>query len=362
MDDHNYLSPKRIKKDWHELLIDPEMVLRDVIAFIDRQARQIAIVANDDLVLLGTITDGDIRRGILRGLDLDVQCREVMNISPTVFNEGTPREKIFGAMKERGIRHIPLLGEEGQIKDILSLEDALGVYQIDNPVVIMAGGLGKRLGSLTKDTPKPMLRVGGKPILETILMNFIDQGFHRFHVSVNYLSEVIMDYFGDGSAWGVTIKYLYEDKPLGTAGALGNADSNFEKPIIVMNGDLLTKVNFQNLLQFHEETKSMATMCVREFDFEVPYGVVLTEGHRLVGIDEKPVHRFFINAGIYVLEPKTLKEIPSGEFFNMTHLFEKMIENNHGTSSFPIHEYWKDIGQIPDLNWALDEFASVFSK
>jgi dTDP-glucose pyrophosphorylase len=360
MSENPYFSRQRKKEDWRELQVSPDMSLRDVIAFIDQRARQIALVTDPNQKLLGTITDGDIRRGILRGLQLDAPCREVMFTKPTIFGIDTSKEQAFRTMKDKGIDHIPLVNDEGVIQDLFTLADVLGAYRCDNSVVIMAGGMGTRLGSLTRDLPKPMIEVGGKPILQTIIENFIDQGFHRFHFSVNYLAEVIKDHFGDGSKWNVSIDYIHEEKPLGTAGALGLTGSEFDHSIIVMNGDLLTNVNFQNLLQFHKEAESMATMCVREFDFEVPYGVVHTKDHHLVSIEEKPIHRFFINAGIYALEPKALEEIPEGEFFNMTHLFERLIEKKLLTSTFPIHEYWKDIGQIPDLQRALTDYPVAF--
>jgi len=220
---------------------------------------------------------------------------------------------------------------------------------------LMAGGLGSRLGELTKDTPKPLLKVGTKPILEVILENFISHGFHRFYISVNYKAEMIRDYFGDGSRWGVEIRYLHEHKRLGTAGALSLLPDNPTLPVLVMNGDLLTKVNFRQLIDFHNETNSKATMCVREFELQVPYGVVQIANHRLRAIEEKPVQRFFVNGGIYVLSPDMLQFIPEDSFYDMPTLFDEIIARGEETSVFPIREYWIDIGRADDFERANDE-------
>lgn len=205
-----------------------------------------------------------------------------------------------------------------------------------------------------------MLTVGTKPILQTILESFIEHGFHRFYFSVNYKREIIKDYFGNGLEWGVNIQYLDENQRLGTAGALSLFNEKPTKPIIVMNGDILTKINFQQLLQFHEESESMATMCVREYQLQIPYGVVRTEGTRLCSIEEKPTERHFVNAGIYVLNPEVLNYIPENQYFDMPSLFELLINRQEKTNVFPIREYWLDIGKIPDFEKANLEFSEVF--
>lgn len=360
MADQVYFAGRKTKERWQDLAINPQRSIREVIEFIDHQARQIALVVDENNHFVGTITDGDIRRGILKGMNLSEPCHSIMNKKPTSFSAKSPREDIIRTMKNKGLRHIPLLDDQGCILDLVTLDDILSAYRHDNPVVIMAGGMGKRLGALTQDTPKPMLEVGGRPILETILGNFIDQGFHRFYFSVNYLSKTIKDYFQSGKKWNVDIQYLEEDQPLGTAGSLHLIPDPSQLPFIVMNGDLLTNVNINNLLQFHRDSRSHATMCVREFVLEVPYGVVHTEGHQLLRIEEKPSHKFFVNAGIYVLNPDALSLIPHRQFFNMTTLFEKMISLKRSTSTFPIHEYWKDIGQLPDFHSANHEFSQFF--
>jgi NDP-sugar pyrophosphorylase family protein len=225
----------------------------------------------------------------------------------------------------------------------------------------MAGGLGSRLQPLTNECPKPMLRVGNKPILETILDNFIDYGFQRFYFAINYKADIITEHFGNGSKWGVDIRYLHEDRRLGTAGALSLLPEKIIDPLVVMNGDLLTKTNFKQLLDFHSLQAGLATMCVSEYDFQVPYGVVRTKDSRILGIDEKPIHRFFVNAGIYVLEPAALKSIPSATYFDMPSLFDCIIAIDFDTSVFPVREYWLDIGHMNDFDRACMEFPHVFS-
>ncbi|WP_438810775.1 nucleotidyltransferase family protein [Pseudomonas laurentiana] len=222
----------------------------------------------------------------------------------------------------------------------------------------MAGGLGERLRPLTENCPKPMLMIAGKPILECILESFIEQGFRNFFLSVNYLASVVRDHFGDGSKWGVNICYLQEHKRLGTAGALSLLPERPQDPILVMNGDLLTHARFDNLVQFHDEHDSLATMTVREYDFQVPYGVVRMDGAAIESIDEKPVHRFFVNAGIYAISPAALDLIPPETFYDMPTLFEDLIKARKSTAAFPLREYWLDIGQIEEFERAQHEWPS----
>jgi NDP-sugar pyrophosphorylase family protein len=263
-------------------------------------------------------------------------------------------------MTQKDLRHIPVLDEQGRIVDLKILEDLIKRSSQDNWVVLMAGGLGARLRPLTNDCPKPMLRIGNKPLLETILENFIDFGYQRFFMAVNYKAEMIEDHFGDGSDWGVTIEYLREKKPLGTAGALGLLPARPSLPFLVMNGDVLTKINLQHLLDFHQTYQAKATMCVREYRFQVPYGVIQTDQHRLKIIDEKPVQKFFVNAGIYVLEPLVLDFVPDNDYLDMPALFEGLITKGLETIVFPIREYWMDIGRLDDIERANGEYYEIF--
>jgi dTDP-glucose pyrophosphorylase len=348
-------------KNWKSTILGPGATLRDAIRTIDASAMQIALVVDENNRLLGTVTDGDIRRGILRGVALELPVSEVMNPSPIVARADEPREQVLANMQARQVHRIPIVDDMGRPVGIEFLEELVQPHEKDNWVVLMAGGLGRRLQPLTDDCPKPMLKVGNKPLLETIIESFAEYGFHRFYISVNYMADTIKGYFGDGSRWGVQIRYLEESERLGTAGALSLLPEMPSVPLLVMNGDVLTKVNFSQLLDFHGSHGSKATMCVREYDYQVPYGVVRMDNHRITGIDEKPVQRFFVNAGIYVLEPSVLGAIPPKGYFDMTSLFEKLISAGSEAVVFPIREYWLDIGQLSDFDRANGEFMQVFA-
>lgn len=345
--------------DWKKVLISPDVSVREAIATIDGGASQIALVVDESGRLLGTVTDGDIRRALLRGESLDAQSRAVMNVHPTVASDADSDEQILLLMRRMTLRQIPIVDGERRVVGLRVITDYLSP-QRENWVVLMAGGLGTRLHPLTETCPKPMLKIGEKPILENILENFIEHGFHRFFFSVNYMANVIKEYFGDGSRWGVKIGYLDENDRLGTAGALSLLGSRPDNPLVVMNGDLLTKVNFRHLLDFHHQHHATATMCVRDYEFQVPFGVVTTDHHLIRSIDEKPVHRFFVNAGIYVLEPEALKYVPGNTFFDMPTLFERLVADKKSTVAFPIREYWLDIGRLDDYERANGEFGAAF--
>ncbi len=347
-------------KNWEKVLLSPDKTIRDAIKVIDASALQIVLIIDPVRKLLGTVTDGDVRRGILKGISLDLPVTEVMNPNPTVANVGDTRDNLLATMKLKEIRQVPLLDKDRCVAGIEVLNNLILPRERENRVVLMAGGMGSRLRPLTNDCPKPLLEVGNKPILETILENFIEYGFRHFYLSVNYKAVMVEDHFKDGSAWNVDIRYIHEDKAMGTAGPIGLLPEKVEHPLLVMNGDLLTKVNFQQLLDFHLEHQAQATMCVREYDFQVPYGVVRLEKHRLLQIEEKPVQRFFVNAGIYVLEPGALTHIPRGNHLDMTDLFAKIIAEGFETAAFPIREYWIDIGRLDDLERAKGEYPGIF--
>lgn len=347
-------------KDWKKTLVGPQTRIRQVIETIDRGDCHIALVADEKQRLLGTVTDGDVRRGLLKGIGLDQPVTRVMQKKPVTATLGEKRSGLEKLMEQKLIRQIPLLDAKGRIAGLELLDDLHRLKVRENWVVLMVGGLGTRLHPLTQDCPKPLLKVGEKPILETILENFIEHGFRNFYFSVNYQDKMIRDHFKDGSAWGVRIHYLHENVKLGTAGALSLLPPDPQDPVLVMNGDLLTKVNFRQLLDFHHEQNAAGTMCIREYDFQVPYGVVSTQKNMVRGIDEKPVHRFFVNAGIYVLEPETFKFLKKKKHADMPAFLEKLMAKKMKISAFPIREYWIDIGRMDDLERANGEFASVF--
>ncbi|MDI4650356.1 nucleotidyltransferase family protein [Cohnella hashimotonis] len=345
---------------WKSTIVPFNMPIAEVIKTIDSSAMQIALVIYEDGRLAGTVTDGDVRRGILRGVGLHEEVSNIMNANPTLLPEQTEPGVILSMMRIKQIRQIPLVNHEGQVTDLKHFDDLVRPTRKSNWVMLMAGGLGTRLSPLTDSIPKPLLKVGGKPLLETILESFIASGFEKFYLSVNYKSEMVESYFGDGSKWGVTIRYVRESKRMGTAGALGLLETIPSEPMIVMNGDLLTKVNFNQLLEFHHEHRALATMCVRNYEYQVPYGVVNVDKHKLIGLVEKPSQHYFVNAGIYVLNPEVIKQIPSDIFYDMTTLFESLMDNKRETCVFPLREYWLDIGRMDDYERANGEYAEIF--
>lgn len=343
---------------WREIVVTENQTLLETMRLIDKTSLQFAVVVDQDHHLLGTVTDGDIRRGILRGEGLEVPISSIMNAHPTSAKSGLSTNKYKQLMRTKKLKQLPIVNEVNQLVDILFI-DTFDTPKNKNQVVLMLGGLGTRLRPLTNDIPKPMLKVGNKPIIETIIDGFKQYGYTNFIFSVNYKKEVIQDYFQTGETFGITINYIEEQKRMGTAGALSLLENRPTEPFFVMNGDLLTQINFDQLMQFHLEHQSVATMCVREYEYEVPYGVIETDGTDLVSIKEKPIHRSFVNAGIYILSPEVFDYIPVDTFYDMPTLFETLIGHGKKTSVFPIHEYWLDIGQVDDFNRANEKYKEL---
>jgi dTDP-glucose pyrophosphorylase/predicted transcriptional regulator len=341
--------------------LSPNDCLRDAIKAIEINIAKIVFIIDDKECLVGSVSDGDIRRALLIGGDLDSPISKIMNPNPVVAHSDNYSNKhVLKLMKDNDLRYIPILNGQNKIQSIQTAEDFQKKDLKDNWVFLMAGGLGERLYPLTQTKPKPLLTVGNKPILENILESFIDHGFRNFFVSVNYKANMIEDYFGDGRKWGVEIQYIRESKPLGTGGSLGLLPNVPEKPIIMMNGDILTKVNFEKLLDFHHKNNSIATMCIRKYDYQIPYGTVVVDNQKVTSIIEKPIHNFFVNAGIYVLEPEILNGMKKNLYQDMPNLLEKLMQNKKQVSAFPLHEYWLDIGQMDDLERAQSDYIIEF--
>jgi dTDP-glucose pyrophosphorylase len=348
-------------KSIKNITINLSATIKDALKIIDAGAMQIALVVDDEKKLLGTLTDGDIRRVLLKEGSLEATVSAALFRNPTVCKVNDTKDQILKIAIARKLHQIPVVDLEGKLVGIYEIDDLLKPKKYSNKVVLMVGGLGSRLRPLTNERPKPLLEVGNKPILETIIANFSKHGFHNIILSVNYKSEMIKDYFGDGRKFGVKIEYINEEKRMGTAGALSLVEDLLTEPFFVMNGDLLTNVNFEHMLDFHIKNKAMATMGVREYDFQVPYGVVNINDHQIINIEEKPTHSFFVNAGMYILDLTVLKLIPKNSFYDMPTLFDKIIETNSKALSFPVREYWLDIGKMSDFEQANSEFHSVFT-
>lgn len=346
-------------KNWKESLISPSVTVKDAMSIIDKSSMRVAIVVDEQNKLLGIVTESDLRKAILKHIQPDDCVTKIMNATPKTGLMSDSKDKVALFFKETNLMHLPVVNESGVLVNVEYFDKHLKISKQDNWVVIMAGGMGNRLRPLTEDTPKSMLKVGAKPILERIIDGCIDCGFNKFYLAVNYRSEMIEDYFGDGSAWGVKIEYLREKKQMGTAGALSLLPEKPSKPFLVMNGDLLTDLNFQNLINFHLEHKAFATMCVREYEFSVPFGVVKIKKYKIEEIDEKPVQKFFVNAGIYLLEPNVLQLVPRDAFFDMPDLFKWIIEKKEIATVFPVREYWLDIGRTEDYKRANGDIINL---
>jgi len=334
--------------------------VKEALTIIDNGAVKITLVVDNNNKLIGTLSDGDIRRGILNGKSLDDNIEDIYNREPLVVHENKNKEDIIKICTTKKIYQIPVIDDDGKVVSIDILDELIKPERHPNKVILMVGGLGTRLRPLTHKTPKPMLHVGDKPILQTIVEAFASYGYKDIIMCVNYKSHIIQDYFGDGHKFGVNVEYIFEDKRMGTAGALSLLTEKPREPFFVMNGDLLTSVNFEHLLEFHQNHSSIATMCVREYDFQVPYGVVNIHDGKIKSIVEKPVHKFFVNAGIYMLNPECLDLIPDDEFYDMPTLFETQTEKGSSTATFPLREYWLDIGKINDFERAQEDYNQIF--
>ena len=348
-------------KDWTKVTLKTSDSLETAIKVLHEVGLQIALVIDKKGKLLGTITDGDIRSAIIKQSTMKSPVSLIMNSNPLTINDKVKNEDILSLMTDKGLLHMPILNKDGTLCGLETLQHLIEKPIYDNPVFLMAGGFGTRLHPLTKETPKPLLKIGSKPILEMIIEQFISHGFHNFYISTHFKSEQIRNYFKNGEIHNITIQYLHEDKPLGTAGSLGLLPDNLpDLPIIVMNGDLLTKVDFINLLDFHYDHDSEATMCVREYAFQVPYGVVQIDNYNIKEIKEKPVHKFFVNAGIYVLNKTLINKLDGKSYLDMTDLLDKELINEK-VNAFPIHEYWLDIGKIEEYERANREVFTEFN-
>ncbi len=347
-------------KQWELALVGPEDSLEDAIVTIDRGSLRIAIVVDEQRRLLGTLTDGDVRRALLKHLPLNIPVREVMCTTPQTAQRDWSRERVLAVLESTHLLQLPVVDAEGRVVGLDTLHGVLDKRLLDHPVFLMAGGFGTRLHPLTHHCPKPLLKVGGKPILELILESFINSGFHRFFISTHFLPEMIQAHFGNGKRWGVTIRYVHEKEPLGTGGALGLLPHDeIDQPMFMMNGDLLTTLNHRSLLDFHQEHKSFATMCVREYEYQVPYGVVQSNGHRITSMEEKPVQRFFINAGIYILSSELVRSVKPGTRIDMPTLLEQVIAQGREVNLFPVYENWLDIGRMEDFKRAQAEVVKL---
>lgn len=346
--------------DWEMVSVAPDATILEALSVLDQQSLQIVLVVDDQQSLVGTVTDGDIRRALLRSETLNSPVSAAMNIEPSVGFENETEIVWHQKMQRRSLRHLPILNINNQVIGLFYQKGKVTRVR-KNPIVLMLGGQGMRLRPLTETVPKPMLKVGGQPILETIVKHIAEQGFTEFYFCINYLGEQIRAHFGNGHQWGINITYIEENSAMGTAGALSLLPDLPKEPIIVMNGDLLTKINLRSLLKFHKEHENSVTACVREHTQQVPYGVIELDGAYVSQMVEKPTYRYFVNAGIYSLSPEALEKVPKNRFYDMPTLIDEVLAKKGKVGGFPITEYWMDIGQMPDFEQAQVDYEVYFT-
>lgn len=350
----------------NDMCIPPDCAIRAAIETIDRGGLGIALIVDSERRLVGTVSDGDVRRAMLNAIDLEQPVQILLSrkvntqySKPITAKLGDSPEALIALMRQHAVRVIPLLDDAGALRDLITIDDLLPAENLPVQAVIMAGGFGARLRPLTEDMPKPMLPVGGRPLMEVLLEQLQQAGIRRVNVTTHYLPEKITEHFGDGKAFGVELNYVNEERPLGTGGALGLLPQPVE-PMLVVNGDVLTRVNFRSMLAFHQENHADLTVAVRQYDVEVPFGVIESDGVFVKGIREKPRLSHFVNAGIYLLDPGVYQFIPNGERFNMTDLIQWLINAGRRVVCFPVSEYWLDIGQHEDYVRAQSDVQTKF--
>lgn len=333
-----------------DLSIHPGTSIRDALSQLDRSRRQVVFVEDDEGRLVGAVSDGDIRRGLLANASLEDRVDRVMNTNPASVPPTATQETVDQLKADRGIRVVAVV-DDSRIVDIVGEGEHIAT-PLPTSVVLMAGGRGQRLYPITKDIPKPLVPLGDTPMIDIILDRLYGQGFRRVHVSVNHLGHLIEQHLGDGSAHGLEITYLHEPMPLGTAGAMAQLCGEIDAPFVVMNSDLLTDVDLRRMLGFHLDAKADATIGAREYGFEIPYGVIRREGDRVTGLAEKPYHSELVSAGIYILDPTALAMLEQNEYCDMPTLLSRLMDADRSVAAYEIREEWIDVGRPEDLERA----------
>jgi dTDP-glucose pyrophosphorylase len=339
-------------QDLTRFIVRPGQTVRDAMRVITDNWRELALVADTDLRVLGVITDGDIRRGLLAGLGMEALAASIMTREYVSVGPDADRAAVLDLMKARTMRQVPVLDAQRRLVGIHFLEALIGKTQKPNVAVIMAGGEGRRLRPFTDARPKPMMEVAGRPILERIVLHLVGYGIKRIFLSVNYLAHMIREHFGDGQRFGCSIEYLQESEPLGSGGALSLLPPGIEHPLIVMNGDLVNQFDVSRMLTQHAREQAQATLAARHHQTDIPFGVLDVEDGRLTGLTEKPSAHYLINAGIYVIDPRLLAAIPRNRFYPMTELFDGLLKAGKRVSVYRIEEDWIDVGRREDLSRA----------
>lgn len=338
-----------VEKIWHKAMLPANATIAEAIRNLDQTAIKIILVVNDAGMLEGTVCDGDIRRGLIKGFDLNQSIAKILNRNSLVVPPEMTLELVMQLMAANKIQQIPVVNIQHQVVGLHLWDEIATPPSRSNRMVIMAGGFGTRLLPHTENCPKPLLPIAGKPILEHIIERAKLEGFSHFVIAIHYLGQMIEDYFSTGERLGVQIDYLREDSPLGTAGGLDLLTPFPDAPFIVTNGDVMTDIRYGEILDFHIRHEAVATMAVRTHEWQHPFGVVQTEGIEIIGFEEKPIVRSHINAGVYVLDSRALNYLLPNENCDMPTLFERLHSNNQRTVAYPMHEPWLDVGRPDDL-------------
>jgi len=346
--------------DLEAVTVGLNATMLEVMQAINDNGLKIVLVTDSAGVLLATVTDGDVRRGILNGVTFEQPVSKIIKPNPKTVSENCLDAEAHSIMEKYDLFHIPKVDNKGRLIGLVMRHQAIDPIVRENRVVLMAGGLGLRLRPLTKTTPKPMITVGEKPLLDHIMIQFAQQGFRKFTVSVNYLGHLIQEYFGTGQKFGLEVDYIEETEPMGTAGALSLMPHKPIQPVIVMNADIITNMSFSPLLDFHNRSGSCITLCARNYSVQVPYGVVKTEGETFVSIVEKPTYKYSTSAGIYILSPEALEFLDHGKALDMPDLIAKVKEADHLVSVYLLDDYWIDIGKFDDLDRARADYKTIF--
>ncbi|HIE02604.1 MAG TPA: CBS domain-containing protein [Thiotrichaceae bacterium] len=352
------MSQVYAEKDFEQLIVPHQTPISKALPILNRTKTDVLLLCKSNGQLVGTLSSGNIRQAILRGESLNEPCRKVAELNPITAPAQVSFSEAIHIMNRNVtfyVNHLPLLDGEGRVVNLLSRKNWFEKDHLPLSAVIMAGGFGSRLRPLTKNLPKPLLPIGERPIMELIIERLRDAGIKRFYVTTHYLPKKIMAHFGDGRSFGIEITYISEKIPLGTAGALGLIEKP-DLPLLVINGDILTTLDFRSMWSFHRAHQAALTVAVRQYEYQVPYGVIESEGPYLSQLSEKPRLNFLVNAGIYLLEPTVLRYIPTEWCFDMTDLMQSLLNNAHPVANFPIVEYWLDIGQHADYQQAQKDF------
>ena len=341
-----------------QILIPPTTTILETLKVIDDAAVEIALVVDSNKHLLGTVTDGDIRRGLIKGSKLNEPINSLMNSSPITAQLNTSDDELLFLMTNKSIKHLPLVDKDFKVIRLVLFKDLVRGKKRPNLAVIMAGGLGTRLGELTKETPKPLLPISGKPLISLIAEQLSIHGIEQIFISINYKGAKIKDWFKNNPVLGASISFLEEDEFLGTAGSISLLPNIPSDPFIVINGDIISPINYGSLLEFHNSNHNAMTLCTREYSFQVPYGVLQINGSKLISIEEKPSQNIFINAGIYVLSPELLNYIPKNTRYDMPELINSALKDGKNVSCYPVSDFWLDIGTPKDYNRANEELKT----